>query len=373
MRQAFVAATCALGGLALLPFLHAVPPAPPWRRWQRCWAHGAWVRLDAEARARRNAGPCARAPTRPADDWRWQSAACAARPFRAFDAADFCRLLGGRDVLLAGDSLQLHMREALAARARGAADPPDAARFPFDRPVLPPLHICGASPAGPARVVALRNFNDGQLRVAADLPFRHVSQLCRLGPLFNASARGCAGVSPSLVAGSSDDRFLGIDEFLGTWADAIGLDPAVVVLNAGAHYQPDNLRIPWARKAIAAAVRLRPRALVVWRDTPPGHANCSRIFEPLSAPQEPAWALPFAWGKFAGQNAKIAEMVEREFPGVVYMDVATATALRGDLHRSAAEKVVPDDSDCLHYALGGCGPASHWTVALYNVMRAAGI
>ena len=223
-----------------------------------------------------------------------------------------------------------------------------------------------------SRVVVLLNSARGHVRLASDLTHRTISGLCNVTPadvggslrmedIFRTHGCSFANVTP----GSANDRIWGVDEFVGDFVRDVGLQPGLIVLNAGAHFQEDAELIPQVQAALTAVVAAHPDALVVWRNTPPGHRDCANMTSPLTEPQR--GTLPFHWDEFARQNALIAAMIEREFPRVMYLDVATSTALRGDFHKSAFE-VPPSSRDCMHYMQPG--PQDEWVRGLYNVMRA---
>ncbi|CAI7881564.1 unnamed protein product [Closterium sp. NIES-54] len=134
----------------------------------------------------------------------------------------------------------------------------------------------------------------------------------------------------------------------------------ILVMNRGAHYAGDDVFVPELRETILALRMHFPDALIVYRNTPPGHANCTQYWEPISKRQEPE-TLPYNWGDFVRQNEMAREIVEAA--GAVYLDVDTMTALRADGHvgKNRRYKV-----DCLHYCLPG--PIDLWTKMLYNVL-----
>ncbi|CAI5500015.1 unnamed protein product [Closterium sp. Naga37s-1] len=134
----------------------------------------------------------------------------------------------------------------------------------------------------------------------------------------------------------------------------------ILVMNRGAHYAGDDVFVPELRETILALRTHFPDALIVYRNTPPGHANCTQYWEPISKRQAPE-TLPYNWGDFVRQNEMAREIVEAA--GAVYLDVDTMTALRADGHvgKNRRYKV-----DCLHYCLPG--PIDLWTKMLYNVL-----
>lgn len=341
------------------------PTEPAWRAWERCWQQGSWQwrARDSDSMQRDNAIAFRAFGTVDKwDNYTWEvipRSGC--EPYYAYNRAHFCRLLSGRDVLLIGDSISQLFRSALfnmaGALLPSSDRPVPLNRHPYRKPIDDDLLVCEDS--APSRVSMLSNWAIGNLRLRDELEFVRITDHC-------ARHHSCHNIN--VTRGSSDDRIWGVDEFVGGYVSAAGLQPGLIVINAGAHYQEDGALLSQVRAALAATVAANPSATVVWRNTPPGHVNCSRIRTPLASPQ-PLELLPYHWGDFARQNALVAELIAREFPGVSYLDVATSTALRGDFHISAMQRQPPDDSDCMRY--DEPGPMDHWVRGLYNVMLRA--
>ncbi|GJP35596.1 hypothetical protein CLOM_g20094 [Closterium sp. NIES-68] len=134
----------------------------------------------------------------------------------------------------------------------------------------------------------------------------------------------------------------------------------IFVMNRGAHYAEDDVFIPELRETMLALRTHFPNALIIYRNTPPGHVNCTQYWEPIPRRQSPE-ELPYNWGDFKRQNEMAREIVEAA--GAVYLDVDAMTSLRPDGHlgKNRRYKV-----DCLHYCLPG--PIDLWTRMLYNVL-----
>ncbi|CAI5976312.1 unnamed protein product [Closterium sp. NIES-64] len=137
------------------------------------------------------------------------------------------------------------------------------------------------------------------------------------------------------------------------WHLYSGLNDAhVVVVNRGAHFIGGK---DFERSVPAALSFLRkklPDALIIWRNTPPGHANCTTYIGPIKKRQNPE-ILPFHWDMFTRQNKLVRGMMHEM--GAVYMDVDTATALRPDSHKGFVEE--RGILDCLHYCTPDSGMA----------------
>ncbi|CAI5460142.1 unnamed protein product [Closterium sp. Yama58-4] len=138
-------------------------------------------------------------------------------------------------------------------------------------------------------------------------------------------------------------------------------DADVVVVNRGAHFIGGK---DFERSVAAALGFLRkklPDALIIWRNTPPGHANCTTYIGPIKKRQNPE-ILPFHWDMFTRQNNMVRGMMHDV--GAVYMDVDTATALRPDSHKGFVEE--RGILDCLHYCTPG--PTDMWVELLADII-----
>ena len=134
----------------------------------------------------------------------------------------------------------------------------------------------------------------------------------------------------------------------------------VVIVNRGAHFIGDdgfvshlNYSMHWLRAAL-------PDALIIYRNTPHGHVNCSGGKKPLETlPPTSSW--PYNWANFARQN-ELAKPIISSVDGV-FVDVATMTTLRVDGH---AGTLGGGTEDCLHYCLPGA--PNTWAQLLYNAL-----
>lgn len=134
-----------------------------------------------------------------------------------------------------------------------------------------------------------------------------------------------------------------------------------IVINRGAWFE----KMPFFARDLAATCRfLRftfPDKLIVFRNTVPGHVNCSLYREPMQKRLDvPDWA-PYSWGSFLRENARAKSIVESF--GMVYLDVYAQTQFRADGHKGHNAKGTPD---CLHYCFPG--PVDTWIQLLYNTM-----
>lgn len=124
-------------------------------------------------------------------------------------------------------------------------------------------------------------------------------------------------------------------------------DADCIVINRGAHFT-HTARYALELRSTCRLLRERyPDKLILFRNTPPGHANCTDHDRPLEQVQDPSsLPLKFNWKHFLEQN-EVAKGIVAEF-GILYLDVYSMTKLRADGHKGANKNFV----DCLHY----CNP-----------------
>jgi hypothetical protein len=120
-----------------------------WRAVQQCWRDGAWQRLnETEALHRQETLYGFFKPPPPSwDNYSWVPVLrgdCVAQPYPEFDRAHFCRLLGGEDVLLVGDSLSRQFLISLKnlGMAPSRFSPPQTVPLPYVAPVVSSFSVC---------------------------------------------------------------------------------------------------------------------------------------------------------------------------------------------------------------------------------------
>jgi hypothetical protein len=136
------------------------------------------------------------------------------------------------------------------------------------------------------------------------------------------------------------------------------LNISLAIMNRGAHWTPDEQVVEDLNITFRHFVEHYPQVSIIYRNTVPGHKDCQNPPDLLTEPQ-PEDDLPFHWGTFRHQNELIRDMIIKEYPTILYMDVYTPTILRKDAHLNHA--------DCLHYCLPG--PIDTWVMYLYNFLR----
>jgi hypothetical protein len=254
-----------------------------------------------------------------------------------FDPTAACgalrRLGGGRGVLLVGDSVQAHF--ALQIAALLSAPPCN-----LSLPTLPPI-----DPAGLLIQLRLCACADG----GDSIPIVFVRNDWLLPTTSETAGDRCAG---------GDERCL-------PWADASFLaNFAVVVINAGAHYQPDEALLPRLADAAARVVESGAR-LLVYRSTAAGHGDCERLQAPFaSAELGESWVRERPWHEgplFAGQNRRAWAAVAGAAGGrAALLDAWETSLARGEVHQGGG--------DCLHYCVPA-GPMMAWADALAGLLE----
>ncbi|CAM6094226.1 unnamed protein product [Calypogeia fissa] len=129
----------------------------------------------------------------------------------------------------------------------------------------------------------------------------------------------------------------------------------ILVLNRGAHYQDDRRFVEGLRLTFEVLRDKHPELLVIYRNTPSGHVNCTDFHAPIPEPIKGA-PPSFHWEDFDRQNALAKEIVE-EFQHI-YLDVARPIGMRPEGHKHS--------KDCLHYCQPG--PLDLAVEMIYNAL-----
>ena len=148
----------------------------------------------------------------------------------------------------------------------------------------------------------------------------------------------------------------------------------LLILNAGAHiHKPDLFEAVATNLATWVQREFLDKGygIAVWRNTPQGHYDCHNYKEPVSRVEYKAtfgsdtWNLKhkqekdFTWRFMQEYNEMSLEILQRISPCLRTLDVATATQLRPDHHKSS--------QDCLHYGeKPPVGPPLEWVRLLYT-------
>lgn len=161
------------------------------------------------------------------------------------------------------------------------------------------------------------------------------------------------------------NRTLGFTET--DWVAELGPETSIVFLNRGAHFEKDSKFVSGWRAALRLLRKRVPHALVVARNTPGGHDDCTEFSAPVSSSS--LEQRGYTWRHMPRQNAFLQKLVEEEFPGVILLDIELLASLRPDAHVGIDEKR-GNKLDCLHFREGpraaGIMNAPHFL--LYNAL-----
>jgi len=121
----------------------------------------------------------------------------------------------------------------------------------------------------------------------------------------------------------------------------------LVVLNRGAHYEPDEFFLEGWKRALLRVHTLSPRAIVVARTTTPGHFGCEHHNTPLAEPppSQETQTWPFHWGLLPKQNSLLKSAIS---PDVLLLDIEHLAAFRADAHVGHIPS--RNVTDCLHFS-----------------------
>ena len=161
------------------------------------------------------------------------------------------------------------------------------------------------------------------------------------------------------------------------WEGALTPETLLVILNRGAHYEPDGSFLRGWKAALQIARQRAPNALIVARTTPPGISNCNHYRKPVAQPPAPVayYNTAYHWHDFPRQNDLLRKLVADSFPGVLLLDVVPLSMLRPDARRGGG--------DCLHFGsrsgprrvleVAATAPTSILVNAVSQLQRAVGL
>ena len=263
-----------------------------------------------------------------------------------FSHQRFCAILGGRDILVVGDSLNqeffhtvvaamLDNDTSLNTTARCAMEPPWRERTSVWSELLP----C-APPWAPINISFVWS--------------HHL--------LLKEEEKIQGGKVVVLDA---------------AWVEALAKhNYNVLFINTGMHYHPEMPRN--VMEAISHITSAHSNVSVVYRFAPPGHVGCETEFHSsplLMAQNESVYALDgkypnhrshsYHWFDVVAQNYEVDDMLHSRFPHVVHLNVVNSTILRIDSHVIKTGRWIPED--CLHYCIPG--PIDQWVTFFFNALE----
>lgn len=262
-------------------------------------------------------------------DWCWKPFGCVAE---SFSVKGFCQKLGGRGILVVGDSIQHQLYDALFMQLGTTGQPLEQWTLEPDIMNTTSGGICVGQGGG--RLIFLRN---DQIAVTDNTP------------LF--------AKNPPNV-------------FRSDWTSIAPMF-GIIILNKGAHYISNNTVFLSETRATAHwllnSVDFN-KTQVFFRDTPQGHPNAIETTVAISEPllSSPHWLKKdkFDWCHFPNRNKEAIDIFESILgPFVTVLYVSHMTFNRPDGHRQD----VCGGNDNLHYLLPSV--VDSWIHPLFNLMR----
>lgn len=147
------------------------------------------------------------------------------------------------------------------------------------------------------------------------------------------------------------------------------INPAIVVLNRGAHYTPTNQMLTELEDTLESALEWQQDCdekqrdcVLLWRTTAPGYPDCQQHPGPITNAaqaeatignqtwyERPIFRQQFHWYEFVDQNKLVEDLiqgfVEKKNLRISFLDFYDMAILRPDHHMS--------EQDCLHYCQPG--------------------
>ncbi|KAH9321701.1 hypothetical protein KI387_016340, partial [Taxus chinensis] len=252
--------------------------------------------------------------------WVWRTSdKC---PLLPVDRDDFCRLIGAYgNVLVVGDSINHLVQWSLINNLLSNRSDPGVVVDSSNCRTCPSFEVCGEA--------GMKGFKVGFVR----------------------------NDRISTISNMSSDTFNNFLEW--PWFHLLKeWDIRLLFLNRGAHFEEDEIYAQSLRQTFSVLHSLHPDLLVVFRNTPPGHVNCTSYSRPISHRQVMKKGEDkFHWSEFRRQNALAKKIVEEyEY---IYMDVDGMLSRRPDGHIN--------HKDCLHYCIPG--PLDSLVELFYNILK----
>ena len=262
--------------------------------------------------------------------------------YHQFEPWNMCRIMNGRNILIVGDSLSEQFMTSfisgmLAHTVQKKASQGDVDAL-YDR--------CKAYPCTMRHVFCE---NTWEIKCGYDYPPFHIS--------FKFTKHLDLRV---------EKEDMSKDEI--PWTTHIGrVNASLVIINTGAHKHENSSG--FLTEGLDLAKKMYPgNVSYIYRNSVPGHANCSELFSkpPLRREQDLEHYHPdsyFNWREFRPLNDKIRDILARDYRDVLYLDVYSSGVLRADSHPGWHGA---RDPDCLHYCQPG--PIDTWVQLFYDAM-----
>lgn len=256
--------------------------------------------------------------------WVAEKGTCARRYISQWSKQSFCRVYGGHNIMVVGDSLSTQFYQTLVLINTGDTS-------------LNSIK-CDANDDRPESVVNVRFIRNDVLTikgVTGDQDYQH--------EVLNPAVATQSEWEPSIRA----------------------LNISLLVLNRGLHYVKDDVLMTRYSALFTYLTSTYPDVTILLRSTPVGHAGCEgrhHFLPPLQTmpttfgdPQIPV----FYWEEIASQYNMTAELVTEKYKNVIFFDVFKMTMLRADRHG------MHYNHDCLHYCFHSVIDA--WVLFFLNI------
>lgn len=266
--------------------------------------------------------------------------------YHHFNPKDFCELMQGRNILFVGDSLTEQFMLSLISGL--LAHPIPGKRGVQQNDVDQIYSRCKEYPCTMHHASCENNW-----RIDCGAEMESFKVAFKFTKHLNLNEEG-----------TSNDNI--------NWVEKIWLyNSSLVVLNTGAHHH-DHALLHLEKGLEIALERYGHNVSFVYRNSVPGHANCSDYFDkhPLVKPQNLSNYKPdsfYNWNRFEPFNEAAKKILNLKFQQVLYLDIAASGKLRADSHPGIMDNgrgVIV--TDCLHYCQPG--PTDNWVQIFYDAL-----
>jgi len=118
---------------------------------------------------------------------------------------------------------------------------------------------------------------------------------------------------------------------------------SLIVMNRGAHFVGTSDLLRDLSSLFRKLAQEHPNIDIIWRNTPYGHLNFTD--EPLKQAPPMGNLKMNHYNEFMRQNDAVKKLLAKYFPYIPYLDVASSTILRADLHRDPLNYCIPGPVD----------------------------
>ena len=320
---------------------------------------------------------------RPAIKYVWTPTACSLARFPLHSPVDFCLALASRPLLFVGDSLSYQHYQSLIFMLgepnrddqRNGGNRDCCVRLLHEHYTQQLHRLCSEDTSHWPYANSSRVCTDGRW-MGEQLPVELNSSHVRVRFARNDHL-SAINVSRMYDIGARTDMET-------PWRHLVTPD-ALLVINSGAHVEPPDVYRAQVTEVLQWMRTTYPCATVFWRNTVPGHADCTNPLNQLPLTQaryahfdrldqmshtsDPTWG----WQQIRGLNAIAHDVLRSASSSAVSCPSSPSTLYRvGGLYELdvySFDKLRPDahrPHDCLHQCLPG--PVDTYNRLLYNIL-----